>query len=64
MTSRSSLAPVAESLAVPVGLPLGAPGERSEAEAVLAAKLAEARSWLASRGITRPRAVYGAAPDA
>lgn len=64
MTSRSSLAPVATPLEVPVGLPLGAPGEREAAEAALASKREEARAWLASRGITEPRALYGAAPDA
>ncbi len=64
MTSRSSLAPVAEPLQLPTGRPLAAPGERQAEEAALAAKREEARAWLASRGITRPRAVYGAAPDA
>jgi hypothetical protein len=64
MTSRSSLAPVAEPLRLPAGRPLAAPGERTAAEAVLAARREEARAWLASRGITGPRAVYGAPPDA
>jgi hypothetical protein len=64
MTSRSSLAAAAEPLRVPTGRPLAAPGEREAAEAVLAARREEARAWLASRGITAPRAVYGAPPEA
>jgi hypothetical protein len=64
MTSRSNLTPVAEPLRLPTGRPLAAPGEREQAEAVLAARREQARAWLLSRGITRQRALYGAAPDA
>lgn len=62
MTSHSEDRPLrrpVELLQLPALLPVLRQGEDQGLEA----KRAEARAWLASRGILEPRAVYGASPD-